>query len=96
MFTVSIWAQAQLEACESLKEKRSIVRGMLAELRRIYKVSAAEVDTQDQLQTMTLGLALVVGDMVSAQRMGQMIEQALYMDTRFPTMDVRIQIHKQG
>ena len=96
MFTVSIWAQAQLEACESLKEKRSIVRSMLAEFRRIYKASAAEVGTQDQPHTMTLGLALVASDMVSAQRRGQMIEQALYRDTRFPTMEVKVQIHKQG
>ncbi|GGO93557.1 DUF503 domain-containing protein [Wenjunlia tyrosinilytica] len=46
----------------SLKEKRSIVRPILAELQRKYAVSAAEVGGQDLHRRAEIGLAVVSGD----------------------------------
>jgi uncharacterized protein YlxP (DUF503 family) len=46
----------------SLKEKRSIVRPIVAELHRRFAVSAAEVGTQDLHRRATVGAALVAPD----------------------------------
>lgn len=46
----------------SLKEKRSVVRPIVAELQRKYAVSAAEVGDQDLHRRAEIGLAVVSGD----------------------------------
>ncbi|MFC5721084.1 DUF503 domain-containing protein [Streptomyces gamaensis] len=46
----------------SLKEKRSVVRPILAELHRRFAVSVAEVGDQDLYRRARLGLAAVSGD----------------------------------
>jgi uncharacterized protein len=46
----------------SLKEKRSVVRPIVAELQRRYSVSVAEVGAQDLHRRATVGAALVAAD----------------------------------
>ncbi|MEV7287428.1 DUF503 domain-containing protein [Streptomyces sp. NPDC093252] len=46
----------------SLKEKRSLVRPIVAELHRKYAVSAAETGHQDLHRRAEIGLAVVSGD----------------------------------
>lgn len=46
----------------SLKQKRSVVRPVLAELQRKYAVSVAEVGEQDLYRRTRIGLATVSGD----------------------------------
>ena len=44
----------------SLKEKRMIVRSLIAKLRNKYYVSAAEIDEQDIHQIIVIGVAAIV------------------------------------
>ncbi|NGO15001.1 DUF503 domain-containing protein [Streptomyces sp. HC44] len=46
----------------SLKEKRSVVRPIVADLQRKFAVSAAEVGDQDLYRRAEIGLAMVSGD----------------------------------
>ncbi|MCX2967572.1 DUF503 domain-containing protein [Streptomyces sp. TRM70308] len=46
----------------SLKQKRSVVRPIVAELQRKHAVSVAEVGGQDLLRRARIGLAVVSGD----------------------------------
>jgi uncharacterized protein YlxP (DUF503 family) len=46
----------------SLKQKRSLVRPVLAELRRVYPVSAAETGEVDLHRRAELGVSVVAGD----------------------------------
>ncbi|NLU69693.1 DUF503 domain-containing protein [Streptomyces sp. HNM0574] len=46
----------------SLKQKRSVVRPIVAELQRKYAVTAAEVGEQDLYRRTRIGLAAVSGD----------------------------------
>jgi uncharacterized protein len=46
----------------SLKGKRSVVRPLVAELRRRYEVSVAEVDSLDLHRRTVVGVALVAAD----------------------------------
>ena len=46
----------------SLKEKRSLVRPLVAELKKRFEVSAAEVDSLDLHRRVGVGVALVAPD----------------------------------
>ena len=44
----------------SLKEKRMIVKSLVAKLRNRYNVTAAEIDEQDTHQIIVIGVAAIV------------------------------------
>ena len=44
----------------SLKEKRMIVKSLIAKLQNRYHVSAAEIDEQDTHQIIVIGVAVIV------------------------------------
>ena len=48
------------EWVHSLKEKRMIVKSLIARLQNKYHVSAAEVDEQDTHQIIVIGVAAIV------------------------------------
>lgn len=48
-----------LPGVHSLKEKRSVVKSLLARLRHQFNVAAAEVDAQDNHQRAVLGIVSV-------------------------------------
>ncbi len=50
----------------SLKEKRMVVKSLLAKTRARFGISAAEVDAQDVHQTIVLGLACVSDSLLNA------------------------------
>ena len=52
----------------SLKDKRQICRSVVDKTRQRFNASIAEVDTQDIHQTLTIGIAVVSGDVAHAQR----------------------------
>jgi len=52
----------------SLKDKRQVCRGLIDKARRIFNASIAEVDTQEFCQTLTIGIAVISGDMAHAQQ----------------------------
>lgn len=51
--------QLHLSQSQSLKDKRRIVKSIIARLRSQYNISVAEVDDQDLWQLATLGIACV-------------------------------------
>jgi uncharacterized protein YlxP (DUF503 family) len=55
-------ADCLLGDVHSLKEKRSVVRPVVAELRRRFEVSAAETGDQELHRRTELSVALVAGD----------------------------------
>ena len=55
-----------LPASHSLKDKRQIVRSLLARLRNHFDLAVAEVDDQDRWQIATLGLVCVSSSAVVA------------------------------
>ncbi len=59
MFTGSLVFDLLLGDVHSLKEKRALVRPLVAELRRRYAVSAAEVGDADLYRRARVGVAVV-------------------------------------
>ncbi|MFD4989384.1 DUF503 domain-containing protein [Streptomyces sp. NPDC058374] len=62
MYVGTLFFDLLLGDVRSLKEKRSIVRPIVAELQRKFSVSAAEVGDQDLYRRCQIGVALVSGD----------------------------------
>ena len=62
MYVGSLSVDVLLGDVHSLKQKRGVVRPILAELVRKYPVSAAEVGDQDLHRRALLGVAFVSGD----------------------------------
>ncbi|HBZ80549.1 MULTISPECIES: DUF503 domain-containing protein [Brevibacillus] len=57
-----------LPACQNLKEKRAIVKSLIAKLRSRFNVSAAEVAYYEQWQRTVLGIAAVANEMSFLQQ----------------------------
>jgi uncharacterized protein YlxP (DUF503 family) len=62
MVVGTLVADLLLGDVHSLKEKRGVVRPIVAELRRRFEVSAAETGDQDRHRRAELSVALVTGD----------------------------------
>ena len=62
MFTGTLALDLLLGDVHSLKEKRSVVRPIVAELRRRFEVSAAEAGFQDLHRRALIGVAVVAAD----------------------------------
>lgn len=69
MITLSAKLTFHIPCAHSLKDKRMVVRGVVDKTRHKYNVSVAEVDTQDVLHTLTLGVAVVSGQYSHARNM---------------------------
>jgi uncharacterized protein YlxP (DUF503 family) len=61
----------------TLKDKRQVVRSILDRLRAGFNVSAAEVDTHDDVKVATLGFAAVGFETAAVQHVLQQIKEAL-------------------
>jgi uncharacterized protein YlxP (DUF503 family) len=62
MFTGALAVDVLLGDVQSLKEKRSVVRPIVAELRRKHEVSAAEAGHLDLHRRALIGVAVVAAD----------------------------------
>ncbi|MBV2353555.1 DUF503 domain-containing protein [Streptomyces sp. J2-1] len=77
----------------SLKEKRSLVRPIVAELQRKYAVSAAEVDHQDLHRRALIGLAAVAGDTAHLTDVLDRCERLVAARPEVELLSVRRRLH---
>jgi len=61
------------EANHSLKDKRSVLKPLLARLHKEFNVAAAEVDDQDDWRSAQIGVAAVGNDRVHVDRVLQQV-----------------------
>jgi len=71
VFTATMWCDIQLGDVGSLKAKRSVVRPIVAELRRRYDVAAAEVGANDLHRRTEIGVAAVAS---TAGQVGEVLD----------------------
>ncbi|WP_127782379.1 DUF503 domain-containing protein [Rhodococcus sp. X156] len=69
----------------SLKQKRSVVRPVVAELRRRFEVSVAEAGLQDRYRRSVIGVAVVSSD---AAHMHQVLDSCERMVAGRPELDL--------
>lgn len=76
----------------SLKEKRMVVKSLIAKTQNKFNVSIAEVDEQDTHQTIVLGLACVAGTAALGDSMIESILLFIEHNTDAELMDVQREI----
>jgi uncharacterized protein YlxP (DUF503 family) len=57
-----------LPGVDSLKAKRSVLKGLVARLHKEFNVSCAELDHHDLWQSAQLGVAVIANDSAHVQR----------------------------
>ena len=55
-------AELTVDGADSLKDKRQVLKSLLAHLRKAFNISAAEVADHDLWRRATIGVAVVAGD----------------------------------
>ena len=86
MFTAIGKVTLHLPESQTLKDKRQVVRSLLARLRNQFEVAAAEVARQDTWQVAVLGLAYVSGEASHAE---EVIQHAVrYIEESRPDLAV--------
>ena len=71
----------------SLKEKRMIVKSLIAKLQNKFHVSAAEVDEQDTHQIIVIGVAAIVPHNVAADGLMEKTSQFVEESTEAEIID---------
>lgn len=86
MFVGACRITLHLPASQSLKDKRQVVRSLLARLRNQFDVAAAEVDVQDLRQLAVLGLSCVSSD---GQHADEILDHAArYIEATRPDVEI--------
>ncbi|MCL2775394.1 MAG: DUF503 domain-containing protein [Oscillospiraceae bacterium] len=78
MYTISAKLTFHIPHSTSLKDKRQVCRSLIDKTRQKFNVTIAEVDTQDSHKTLTIGIAVVSGDIGHTKN--SMDEIVRYMD----------------
>lgn len=65
----------------SLKEKRMVVKSLLAKIRNKFQVSAAEIADQDIHQSIVIGVAAIVPHNAQADSMMESLKQFVEQST---------------
>lgn len=94
MFTGSLVADLLLGDVRSLKEKRSVVRPVVAELRRRYAVAAAEVGDAGLHRRVQVGVAAVAADAVHVTEVLDACERLIAGRPEVELLSVRRQLFR--
>ena len=92
MFTGALVADLLLGDVHSLKEKRAVVRPVVAELRRRYAVAAAEVGDTDLHRRVQVGVATVAADAAHVTEVLDACERLLAGRPEVDLLSVRRQL----
>jgi len=76
-------AQLHMQGITSLKEKRSIVKGLIARLKSRFNISVSEVDHQDSKTSAVIALAIVSNDSRFLDRQFDAVIRFMRNDGRF-------------
>lgn len=81
-----------IETSASLKDKRRVVKSLIARLRNKFNISIAEIDSLESWQVAEIGIALVGnGNKIIDQQISQ-ITNFLDRETEFEIIELKSQI----
>lgn len=79
--------ELHLDGCNSLKEKRAILRSLKDRLRGRHNISVAETDHQDVWRRAQICVAIVASDRRRAQSILSRVDTMVASDARVRVMD---------
>ncbi len=96
MFTGSLAIDLLLGDVHSLKEKRSVVRPIVAELKRRHEVSAAEAGCLDLHRRALIGVAVVAADAQHVREVLAACERLVADRPEVEVLSAHTQLYKEG
>lgn len=85
----------RIPACNSLKEKRHVVRVLTGGIRGRFNVSVAEVDHQDLWQRATLAVSAAGAQAFQLRKVMHDVERFVSRDPAVEIIDHRMTLHGQ-
>lgn len=76
----------------SLKDKRSLIRGLISRIRNNFNVSVSEIGYQDLWQRTLVGVALITGERSFAQRVLSKIMKFVEKERDVSLVDSKMQV----
>lgn len=76
----------------SLKDKRSLIRGLISRIRNNFNVSVSEIGYQDLGQRTLVGVALITGERSFAQRVLSKIMKFVEKERDVSLVDSKMQV----
>ncbi len=83
MLVGTMTAQIYMHGITSLKEKRSIIKSLIARLQNRFNVSVAEVDQQDSRSSAVIGIAVVSNESRFIEQQIESVLKFMRNDGRF-------------
>ena len=83
----------RIPGCNSLKEKRHVVKGLTAGIRQKFNVSVAEVDHQDLWQRTTIAVSAASGEAYHVKKVLQQVERYIATWPRLEFIDSDVSLH---
>lgn len=85
--------ELRLPGCNSLKEKRSALRGLNTLIRQKFNAAVAEVDNQDQHQRATVGVSVIADSQFHVRRVLHELERHVETYPRVETINVAVDFY---
>ena len=82
----------RIPGARSLKQKRHVVKGLMAALRQAFPVSVAEVDHHDLWQRATIAVAVVGADQHQLRKVMQAVEKRVDAWIEVDVIDRELQL----
>ncbi len=95
MFVGTLSVEILLGDVHSLKEKRGVVRPIVAEVARKFAVSVAEVGHQDLHRRATIGVAVVAADAAHCRDVLDACERLVAGRPEIEVLSARQQLHTE-
>ena len=83
----------RIPACNSLKEKRHVLKSLVAGIRSKFNVSVAEVDHHELWQRAAIGVAAVAGESYHVRRVLHEVEKYVGTWPRVEIIDSEVTLH---
>ena len=77
---------------QSLKEKRMVVKSIISKISNKFRVSVAEINTQDLHKTITIGIAAVAENHAYADSLSAAIEHFVESNTDAEILDYNVEL----
>jgi uncharacterized protein YlxP (DUF503 family) len=92
MYTGTLCVDVRLGDVHSLKQKRSVVRPIVAEVQRKFAISVAETGHQDLYRRAEIGVAVVSGDGQQCRDVLDSVERLIASRPEIEILGVRRQL----
>ena len=95
MYTAALRVELRIRDVGSLKEKRRVIKSLLAHLQDTFSVAAAEVDHQNKWQRATIGVAAVASSVGHLDRILHTVRRAIDQQAGVEMLDYAVS-HCEG